>query len=240
MVASAMGRASFEAYGQLASTSLSLTQQAGRYPVQAEAEKLIAPDVAAKLDLSASDILLDIGCGPGTVLMALAPLVARATGIDHLETITKLRQRVQNHNIALIAGNFLDLDIQAPASKIVAYSVIQYAASADEALRFLDKALGLLLPGGRLMLGDLPNVDLRRRFQASEEGKRFEVEWRRVAHNGSAPVLNDPEGYGVDDAFVMRLLLHCRSKGFDAWLLRQPPELPFGHTREDLLVRRPA
>lgn len=235
-----MGRASFEAYGQLASTSLSFTQQAGRYPVQAEAEKLIAPDVAAKLDLSASDTLIDIGCGPGTILRALAALVATATGIDHPDTIAQLQQRVRGSNITLIAGNFLDLDIQTPVTKIITYSVIQHTATQEEALRFLDKALGLLAPGGRLLVGDLPNADLRRRFQASEEGKRFEVEWRRLAQGSSAPVLNDSEVYDIDDAFVMRLLLHCRLKGFDAWLLRQPPELPFGHTREDLLVRRPA
>jgi SAM-dependent methyltransferase len=235
-----MGRASFEAYGQLANTQLSLTQQAGRYPVQVEAERLIAPDVAAKLELSPSDSLIDIGCGPGTILRALAPLVARATGIDHPDTIGRLRQRVQAEKVTLIAGNFLDLAVSASASKIIIYSVIQYTASQEEAVRFLDKALSLLEPGGRLLVGDLPNLDLRRRFQASEEGKRFDAEWRRLAKGSSGPVLNDSELYDVDDAFVTRLLLHCRSKGFDAWLLRQPPELPFGNTREDLVVRRPA
>jgi SAM-dependent methyltransferase len=236
-----MGRASFEAYGKLANSSLSLTQQAGRYPVQAEAERLIAPDVAAKLELLPSDTLVDIGCGPGTILRALAPTVASATGIDHPDTINQLRPRVAGTNVALLAGNFLDLKVDVRATKVVAYSVIQYTASPEEARRFVDKALALLEPGGRLLVGDLPNVDLRRRFQGSEEGRRFDIEWKRLAKGGDAgPVLDDSEQFVVDDAFVAGLLLHCRSKGFDAWLVRQAPDLPFGNTREDLLVRRPA
>ena len=38
---------------------------------------------------------------------------------------------------------------------------------------FVDRRLELLAPGGQLLLGDLPNVSKRKRFFASEAGRRF-------------------------------------------------------------------
>lgn len=40
------------------------------------------------------------------------------------------------------------------------------------------------------------------------------------------------------DDFLLILMACLRKRGCHACLLPQPPDLPFGHTREDLLVLR--
>lgn len=58
-----MGRISFENYGKRAELLSDFTFMAGRYPSQKEAEKFIVIDIVNKLNISPSDVCLDIGCG---------------------------------------------------------------------------------------------------------------------------------------------------------------------------------
>ena len=44
--------------------------------------RALADLLAAELDLDGSGRLLDVGCGPGSLTLLLAPLVAEATGVD--------------------------------------------------------------------------------------------------------------------------------------------------------------
>ena len=44
--------------------------------------RALADVLAAELDLDGSGRLLDVGCGPGSLTLLLAPLLAEATGID--------------------------------------------------------------------------------------------------------------------------------------------------------------
>ncbi len=232
-----MGRKSFEAYGALAGSPLSETQQAGRYSTQVKDERRIAPDVAQKLRLRKTDTLMDIGCGPGLVTRMIARRVRRVVAMDHPSTIRHLRPKVQGLNISLIAGDFLTTAVPRRFDKVLVYSVVQYATSHSEALAFLDKAAELLKSGGMMLVGDLPNVDMKRRFNESPAGRRFNKSWRKKA--GAVPTIEDDETYPIDDAFVAEILLHFRAKGFQAWVVPQPRDLPFAFTREDMLLVRP-
>ena len=42
-----------------------------------------------------------------------------------------------------------------------------------------------------------------------------------------------------DDNHVLNFLKHIRLQGFHAYILAQSSQLPFGHTREDILVIHP-
>lgn len=46
------------------------------YPVR------LAEELVAALPLDGSEVLLDIGCGPGSLTLLLAPHVAEAIGVD--------------------------------------------------------------------------------------------------------------------------------------------------------------
>lgn len=240
-----MSRITFENYGLAAQKEANVTVVSGRYAVQQSAERLIVRDVAEKLNLQPDDRLLEIGCGPGNLLIPLSFEVAHATGIDHPEVCRRLRARFSDPRIDVIPTNFFDYEPKGEVyDKILIYSVVNTLADRDEAFRFIDKAVGLLKRGGRLLLGDIANADRKRRFLASEQGRAFQQEWERAmeaaqSRDGDASPIDYPHDADVfqpDDGFLLDCLGRYRSRGFHAYCLPQPAALPFDHTREDIIV----
>lgn len=233
-----MGRRTFENYGLRSSTLDSATEASGRYSSQQESERLVARDVAEKLDLRPSDELLEIGCGPGQILIPLSFFVSRAVGVDHPQVIATVRERFRGENVELRSGNFIDLEMNGLFDKILIYSVVQCLESCEEALAFILKAAALLRPGGRMLVGDLPNINLKKRFLSTNFGDKFARDFMQK----SAPARvdgtsQDAELVHVDDDLVLRILELGRRQGFETHLLAQSDSLPFGHTREDIVFR---
>ncbi len=238
-----MSSVSFENYQHIAQmTEASNTEVAGRYMFQQEAERRILSDLLIKLDLKVTDSLLEIGCGPGNLLVPLASFCAQATGIDNEAAIARLNERLANGiEITGITGNFLEMNLPATSfDKIIIYSVLQYMSNQEEAFNFIDRALSLLQPGGRLVLGDLPNRTKKFRFASSNAGQQTAMKWAElVKGSGSHPMEvteSDSSLVAVDDSFVVDLMMYIRNKGFEAYVLPQPLDLPFGGSREDILV----
>jgi hypothetical protein len=148
----------------------------------------------------------------------------------------------RSQNIALIPGNFLDLSIDMRFNKILCYSVLHYLQDADEVFIFIDKALNLLTPGGWALFGDIPNQSHKDRFAQSERGKRFTTEWQKMiavqsTSEGEQHTVNiDRECVVFNDDLTMKILMHFRRQGYDTYIFPQPPDLPFGNTREDILI----
>lgn len=237
-----------DAYGRMAGLDLSPTRQAGRYDVQAESERRILPDVIAKLDIRADVSLLDIGCGPGNLLVPLSFLVARATGIDHPAILSRYASRLEAKAISLVAGTFPSTRPDGTFDRILCYSVLSCLPDMVAATAFVADAARLLNHGGRLLIGDLPSRGKKKRFLESDAGRAFDREWRTAAADrqpSPADVAADQMMQDVamkgdfTDAELAFLVGHMREAGFHAYLLPQPPDLPFGHTREDILLIRP-
>lgn len=232
-----------EAYAALARSGVDATRQAGRYGVQSAAEALIPGDIAPKLALEPHHRLLEIGCGPGRLIAALAPLVGSATGLDHADVIATAGPMPAN--VRLIAGGFPETDVGEGWDRILVYSVLHCMPDQYAAMHLAFDAARLLAPGGRLLIGDLPNRDRAARFRDSDAGRAFEADWAaRRAAAGPEPeavaVLAQADQIGgFSDAQLTGLLMAFRSDGFDAFLLPQDPDLPFGRTREDIIVVRP-
>lgn len=234
----------FDVYGLLARSAHSSTVQAGRRNIQADSEKLVPADVTAKLGLLPRHSLLEVGCGPGALLYPLASRVARATGIDHADVLTFARERSTADNVTLIPGEFPDVELADTFDRILVYSVLHYMPDFASIELFIDAAIQYLKPCGRLLLGDLPNVDKQTRFRASQTGKEFEREWSErmkdeLASGDPFEVFADSHMTGFTDERIMQLLFRYRRAGYDVYLLPQPPELPYGHTREDVLIQLP-
>lgn len=121
---------------------------------------------------------------------------------------------------------------------IIAYSVIQYVFAEANLWGFLDSCLALLPDGGELLLGDIPNATMRKRFFASADGLR---QHRDYTQGDSPPevVFNRLESGAIDDSVVMALLARARAAGFHAWVVPQADGLPMANRREDILIRRP-
>ena len=121
---------------------------------------------------------------------------------------------------------------------VIAYSVLHYVVLDTNPFDFLDKALNLLAPGGRLLVGDIPNQSMRRRFFSSDAGRAFH---RSFTGTDTEPevVFNTLEIEKIDDSVLIGLMMRARAAGFDAYIVPQRPDLPYANRREDLLCRRP-
>ena len=240
-----MSRISFENFGKRAQCFKDYKQMTGRYEIQEEAKKNIFGDIAQKLDLKPDDSVLEIGCGVGDLLIPLSFFVKEITGIDHDSCLEQLRNRFQKaKNIRLVPGNFFDVSMPKSYDKILCYSVIQYLKDKKEVFRFIERALRLLVPEGRALFGDIPNKSKKKRFEESKRGKKFLKEWQRLMKKekrGKEDIVfpEDKEMVGFDDDLVTEIVQRFRKKGYHVYLSSQPPDLPFGETREDIIFVKP-
>ena len=240
-----MSRIRFDYYGRLAREIEDPTVIGGRYTIQRRAERLIVIDVIQKLDIRPDDRLLEIGCGPGNLLIPLSFMVQSAVGIDHPDVCKFLQTRFTDPKIQTIGCNFLDYEPAADEAfdKVLVYGVVNTLSDYDEAIEFIDKAVGLVAAGGRFLLGDIANINRKERFLQSETGKEFESEWQKQLACASQPSGQSTHPIDKDvlqqtDRFVVSLMERYRARGYDTFVMAQPADLPFGRTREDLLVAR--
>lgn len=92
-----------------------------------------------------------------------------------------------------------------------------------------------------MLLGDLPNISKKSRFVNSESGREIAKNWAEQIKDagGKHPLEkmeSDSQLITFDDALVLDLIAFIRGKGFESFLLPQPLGLPFGGSREDILV----
>jgi len=239
----------YEGFRELArDESLSLHEKVG-FPdsYRAGRAKAILGDIRAKLsnlELTGRRVL-DIGPGCGEVAREILTLCREKghalTLIDSAEMLAllpdepfaaKLPARFPEECGEFLAENRGRLDA------ILAYSVVQYVFRESNLFAFFDACLELLAEGGQLLIGDIPNQSMRKRFLSSTGGVRFH---QALTGSAEAPIVthNTLEAGQIDDATVLGLVLRARSAGYDAFLLPQGAELPMANRREDLLVRKP-
>jgi hypothetical protein len=124
------------------------------------------------------------------------------------------------------------------ADALLCYSVLHYIHLDANALDFIDAVTALLAPGGRALIGDIPNLSKRRRFFASAAGQAF----HRAFTGSDAPydLAKDAPGPGkIDDAVLAGLIARAQAAGCDAYLTPQAPDLPMANRRDDLLILKP-
>lgn len=118
------------------------------------------------------------------------------------------------------------------------YSVMQIVFAEGNLYRFFDRSLSLLADGGQMLIGDIPNVAMRKRFLSSEQGVQFHKAYMQTDTPPDVR-FNRLESDQLDDAVLLSLVLRARLAGFHAYLLPQPADLPMANRREDLLICKP-
>jgi SAM-dependent methyltransferase len=237
----------YDAYGALARTCDDPCVVSGRYSFQRDEEHAIGADVALKLALDPADELLDVGSGSGNLVRAVAGSVASVVAVDNADSLLAFERCGVPDNCTLVVGRWPGVGIPGSFTKVLMYDVVQYVRDREELFAFVDAGVLLLEPGGRLLVGDIPNPDRKARFSSTPDGARFEAVWsaqketRATTDDDLHRSLLAPAVESLvvlDDACVLGLLARYRMRGFDAFVLPQPPGLPFWHTREDVLVVR--
>ncbi|MFN3521627.1 MAG: hypothetical protein ACK4YQ_05220 [Phenylobacterium sp.] len=132
--------------------------------------------------------------------------------------------------VAAAAANGVDV--------LLCYSVLHYIYVDSNLFDFIDAVVDLLAPGGRALIGDIPNHSKRRRFFASETGRRFHADFTGSSEPYEVK-FNETVPGKIDDAVLTALVQRAQAAGCDAYLLPQDPGLPMANRRDDLLIMRP-
>jgi len=123
--------------------------------------------------------ILEIGCGTGLLLARLAP--GRDTyhatdfsqgALDGIEALRRLRPDLDHVVLARASADEAPPAVAGGYDLIVLNSVVQYFPSIAYLGRVLALAAERLVPGGRIYVGDVRNLDLQEAFHASVEGRR--------------------------------------------------------------------
>lgn len=189
------------------------------------APQVIADHIGTLLDLQSTDYLLDVCCGNGALTALLAARVAFCSGVD-----------LSPKQIALAQKNYPSGDWHAlPAreigrltgryDKINLYFSFQYFTSDEEALAVFRALKAVLQPGGRILLGDVPDAARWGTYYESWTA-RLRWLWHRLRGR-------DDMGRFWRQADLARL---AQKAGFQIVFLAEPPHLPFAWYRFDALL----
>ena len=245
-----------EYYSSTAKES-SASARVGRVTSGLEEDRQVWADIARLLRIRPGMKVLDIGCGCGFTANQWVAQVTEhgieACLMDIPAVINEIRNRFSEAitpHLRLAAGTF-PADAKAVCmggtgyDAILAYSLFHYN---DSPAQFLEAAVQLLAPGGRLLIGDIPNLSRKGRFLASASGRAFDAAYRKVPLE-QTPRFDSPKAFvdaaiasgsaPITDEVLCDFVCKYRDLGFDAFLLEQPESLPFCHSREDLLICRP-
>jgi amino acid adenylation domain-containing protein/thioester reductase-like protein len=132
--------------------------------------------VRARLAGMAAPQILEIGCGTGLLLTALAPHAGRYVGTDFsAPALAGLSDRIRADGLDNVELHLADADAlpdTGPADLVLINSVTQYLPDADYLERVLDQALARTRPGGAVFVGDVRSLPLLDHFCASVERHR--------------------------------------------------------------------
>ena len=218
---------------------------------RADAVEAILADIATKLPALAAEgaqtggVVVDIGCGCGGLAEAIQQrALANGHELVLIDSAEMLARNPDGPGVEKITAQFPEDSDEllqrrgGSCSAVLAYSVLQHTLNRPGVFEFVDAACELLAPGGRLLLADIPNASMRRRFLASDAGY---ASHREFSGRDERPVVefNAPTRGEADDAVVFAILARARSSGFHGWVLPQDPRLPMSNRREDILIARP-
>jgi cyclopropane fatty-acyl-phospholipid synthase-like methyltransferase len=239
---------SYEDFKKLAQdTSLSVYQKIG-FPdeYRKEKEKLIFNDIVAKLDMKnqKDKVLLDIGSGCSDLAHYIMELSKdqnlKLLLVDSQEMLDLLPEQVNSEkHYGYFPDQTEDLVNQymGKVDYIVCYSIFHYVFYNTCIFRFLDTAVSMLRPGGKLLIGDIPNISKRKRFFSTETGVKYH---QAFTGTNTIPEVHHLtiEPTQMDDGVIFGILQRYRNFGLETYLLPQPEDLPMWNRREDILIKK--
>ena len=215
---------------------------------RADQEAAIFSDIESKLPAltSTNSVILDIGCGCSdlpSLLMARADLKHQnLVLLDSAEMLSQLPD-ISSIHVRKVPAKYPDCpdllaELHGRVDAIIIYSVIQYIFADGNIFDFIDKSLALLATSGRILIGDIPNVSMRKRFFASENGIKHHQDFTGTDEIPDVKY-NCIEAKLIDDAVIAAIVSRVRAFGFHAFVVPQPLNLPMANRREDILIVRP-
>lgn len=119
--------------------------------------------------------VLEIGCGSGSIMFSVAPLVKQYTGIDPSgATLERNKEYISSKgidNVRLLKGFAHEIDAVCEDSYdiVIIASTVQFFPGYVYLERVMEKALKLLKPGGTLLVADVMDAGRKEDFRKSLE-----------------------------------------------------------------------
>ena len=239
-----MSNISFDNFGNFGKNHLDFAS--GRSSWMKNKVKFIVKDILQKLNINKSDDVLDVGCGDAKILNNIKPFARSVTGIDHHLIVNKLKKKF-NDKIIFIEGDIKKdhTKVKKKFNKILIYSVIHYLKDDKELFKVIRILLSKLNSSGMLLIGDVPNKDMKKRFQKTNEYKIINREWIKNIHKISTKEKNvlknmeqDKKIIFINDKLIHKIFKKYNNKNFGCFILNQNNFLLQNNTRLDILIKK--
>jgi ubiquinone/menaquinone biosynthesis C-methylase UbiE len=195
---------------------------------QDEAMQKIAEHIAELLQLQKTDNVMDVCCGNGLVTSFVSSYCSSVTGVDFSEElITQAKNNFPNlyfYNADVLNQQQLQNGAQL-YDAIYLYFSFQYLESFDKGLQAIVNLLAMIKPGGKLLIGDIP--DRARFFVYYHSSSRLWQLFKQFLLNR-----NDMGKFWSEE----EMLLICQKLNVRGSYLKQPPHMPHAHYRFDFVI----
>ncbi len=225
-------------------TKSNLNLLSGRYKFVIQKYKYIYKDILEKLSINKSDDIFDIGTGDGRIIEYLSTKCKSATTIDSEEIINKVTKKKK---IKYLKGNIHQKGkkIKKRFDKILVYSVVQYFHNLDEVIIFINLCLKLLKNSGMVLIGDIPNDDMKLRYQNTKNYQKQRRIFDKKKENNMSNLeknffltKNQIKTVKFSDKKLFFLLKKFNNINCEAYILPQNKKLPYSVKRVDLLIKK--
>lgn len=207
-------------------------------------EKKILKDISKKLSLHRKKLrVLDIGCGASQLTDLIIDLCEKygheLVVVDCPEMLAHIKD---SKCIKKIEGFFPKnikaiQEMQEKYDCIISYSVLQYIFVDTNIFSFFDNIVKLLAEGGKALIGDIPNVSMRKRFLSTNTGIEYHKKFMKTKKN---PIIKNYEidEELINDAVIFGIMQRIRNAGLQSYLLPLAEDLYYSNRREDILICR--
>lgn len=195
-------------------------------PVSSDTFAAIMSSITTLLQPDGSQALLDLCCGNGAVTRGLFDRFRQIVAVDLSdEFVAQLKRNAPAH-VSAHVGDAKTIEFQPAAfERILLYAGLQYF-SEEETVALFSRLRRWTRPGGRVVLGDIP--DLARRWRFFDSTEREDAYFSGL-QNGQPLV-----GFWFESEWLIKLARHA---GFAcATRHDQLQPLPYHHYRFDLVV----
>jgi len=122
--------------------------------------ELITASIIDLLRIKASDELLDVCCGNGLLTEMLAPYCKSIVGIDFSDSlIHNAYHNKKANNTSYFLADARNFSLERKFDKIYLYFSFQYFESNKIGENVIRQMLEHLKPGGKILIGDIPNEE---------------------------------------------------------------------------------
>jgi SAM-dependent methyltransferase len=175
-----------------------LCYASGREPRLWTRREMIADlttSIVEQAGVTASSSVLEVGCGTGFIARAIAPRVARYTGVDVAEGAVQVARRLELANAAFELGEGSRLRFaDGVFDAALCHDVLTNLPRFDDGVDLIAEMVRVVRPGGRALVGSVPDVAHRATF----ERRVAEVSRHLEATYGPLKSRPEPVAGGVD------------------------------------------